>query len=264
MTHKLTKRAVLTGLTTQRYGRHLYVFEELDSTNACARTLAATGSPDGTTVLAEYQTAGRGRLGRSWMSEPGRNILVSVIIRPPAGTVVAMLPYIVGLAVAEAVGSTAGIRAAIKWPNDILVDGKKVCGILLEQEGTGTDAAIVAGIGINVGQTDFPPEIAGRATSLNAVAGAPVDRIVLLQTLLRTLEEKVALSSGKALGALLRDWSDRCMTLGRTITVEHGTQQVTGLAVGLSDDGGLLIEHDGRTEVVYAGDTTIITPRRQS
>src|SRR5262249_47625594 len=152
--------------------------EEVDSTQRLARDLARGGADEGTTVIAERQTAGRGRMGRQWHSPAGENVYCSVVLRPPlAPGAVPCLALVVGLAVIDAVRAVAGLAAALKWPNDVLLEGRKVAGILTELDAEVERVHfVIAGIGVNVNVTDFPPELAHKATSLRLAGSLPVDR----------------------------------------------------------------------------------------
>ena len=256
----LRKEALYEGLTTRSFGRKLFVFSEIDSTNACARTLAEIGNPEGTVVIADYQTAGRGRLGRTWNAEPRSNLLFSVLFRPSARFPAWHTSYLVSEAVAQAVQRSLDIRVATKWPNDLLVDGRKFCGILLETMGPAERTACVAGVGINVNQDNFPADLAGKATSLKLATGKSVDRVSLFQTVMASLESLYEAADRDTGAAMLKSWMDRCTTFGRPVQVSGGGPALDGTAVGLSDDGGLIIRHGDRMTTVYAGDVTISDP----
>jgi BirA family biotin operon repressor/biotin-[acetyl-CoA-carboxylase] ligase len=228
--------------------RRVVCLAETDSTNAEALRLAAAGEPSGTVVVADAQTAGRGRLGRSWWGEPGRSLLASWLVRPelpaerwPALTLVA------GLAAARAINASAGLDVRLKWPNDLLVDGRKLGGLLAEADGHG---ALVVGLGVNVRQDSFPDEIAGLATSVAAAGGRPVERPWLLAATLsgfgaRMLEPERALDDYRALSA----------TLGEPVRVERaGADPLEGTAVDLTDGGALVVDIGGERVAVSAGD----------
>ncbi len=260
MRSTLHKEALQKGLSTRAFGRKLFVFSEIDSTNVCARTLAEVGNPEGTVVIADYQTAGRGRLGRVWSAEPRANLLLSVILRPADRLPAWHMSYLVSEAVARAVHQTIGIPVASKWPNDLLTDGKKFCGILLETMATSEGTAYVAGVGINVNQDHFPSELTSSATSLKLATGSDVDRVSLFQSLMSSLEGLYDEAGRDAGAEMMRSWMDRCTTFGRSVQVRGGGPAIDGTALGLSDDGGLLVQHGDRMTTVYAGDVTISEP----
>ncbi len=198
-------------------------FAELDSTNRLAADLVRAGAPDGVVVGADHQTAGRGRRGRTWDSRPGASLLVSVILRPAP----ALVTLAAGVAAAEACEAVAGVAVGLKWPNDLLLDGAKLGGILSELVG---DAAVV-GLGLNLAW----------APAGAAMLGAEVDRDVLLHAYLAGLGTP---------GAVLDRYRRRCTTLGRRVRVELPGGAVEGLATDVDDDGRLLV--DGRA--IAAGD----------
>lgn len=260
MNAPLRKEDLLAGLTTRTFGRKLFVFAEIDSTNACARTLAEIGNPEGTVVIADYQTAGRGRLGRTWTAEPRSSLLFSVILRPGADVAIWHMSYLLSEATAQAVEHVLRLRVATKWPNDLLVDGKKFCGILLETMTSSDQQACVGGVGVNANQRVFPANLQGTATSLRLAAGMSIDRIRLFQAAMSILEDMYVQARADRGSSLMRSWMDRCTTFGRPVQVRGGGLNIDGTAVGLSDDGGLVVSHGSRTTTVYAGDVTISEP----
>jgi BirA family transcriptional regulator, biotin operon repressor / biotin---[acetyl-CoA-carboxylase] ligase len=222
----------------------------VDSTQSVAFALAADGAPDRTVVLADSQAAGRGRRGRAWLDEPGGSLLVSVLLRPalpPAQ--LPMLSLAAGLAVADALDEATGVAARLKWPNDVLVDGRKIAGILLESR-LGTTPLVVLGIGVNLAQRTFPPILQERATSVVRETGRIVEREAVLAALLRALDRhRDALEHGK-LAQVLDGWRARSATLGRTVSVDG----VQGIAVDVDDDGALLVDDGTRRRRVVAGE----------
>ena len=224
----------------------------VESTQALAFGLAADGAADGTVILADSQTAGRGRRGRVWMDEPGSSLLASVVLRPrlePAR--LPLLSLAVAIAVAEMLIEAAGVRARLKWPNDVLVAGRKIAGILLESR-LGAAPVVVAGVGVNLAQRAFPPSLQGRATSLILESDRAVDRATLLDLLLQRLGHwRRALERG-AITEVLDRWRALADTLGQTVTVDGAS----GLAVDIDADGALLIADGARRHRVVAGDLT--------
>ncbi len=223
----------------------------VDSTQAIAFALAADGAPDRTVVVAESQAAGRGRRGRTWHDEPGASLLVSVVLRPrlPAARL-PTLSLVAAVAVAEALVAVTGVAPRLKWPNDVLVDGRKIAGILLESrlpEGT-----TILGIGINVAQRAFPPELAERATSLRLATGRDVDRETLLAAVLEALDRWRARLEAEGFEPVRARWRALADTLGRPVTVDG----VSGVAVDVDDDGALLVDEGGRRRRVVAGEVT--------
>jgi BirA family biotin operon repressor/biotin-[acetyl-CoA-carboxylase] ligase len=229
-------------------------FDQVDSTNTYVREQARDGTPEGLVAVADHQTAGRGRLGRRWESPPRANLLASVLLRPnidPAD--LHLCTTVVALAAMDACREVAGVGTELKWPNDLLVDGAKVAGILAEAEFAGTDlAAVVVGIGINVGWPG-PPEAGG--TSLQAASDAPVDRRTLLRALLSSLgEHRAGLETAAGRRALAEEGRRRCATLGQHVRVTLEGEEITGRAVAVDEAGHLVVETPAGSRRVTAGD----------
>ena len=244
-------------IPTKRYGRNLFFFEEIDSTNACALTLAETGAEEGTVVWADYQTAGRGRRGRVWVGDPGKNLSFSVVLRDLPWARWTFLPYYVSESVAGAVEKLTGLDVTAKWPNDLLVESRKFCGILIEGNGQESNAFAVAGIGMNVNQTDFPDHLSHAATSLARATGSTADRVSIYHAVLVTLERLLEEVRTNGDTAVLDAWKDRCTTIGQDVSVRYGDESFRGKAIGLSDDGGLIVETADGLRTVFAGDVTL-------
>lgn len=257
----LVSRAVREGLYTHVVGRRILYYPELGSTMDEAARLAGAGADEGTVVIAEVQTAGRGRQGRSWVSRPG-NLLLSVLFRPD----VSQLPYtsiIGGLAAARAVRKVAGLAPRIKWPNDLLLDGNKVAGILAESAVEGESVCYaVLGIGINVAHyPDDDAEIAGIATSVNRAAGREVSRESLLRQLLMELDDlyRNLPTPGQDTGnSPLAEWTQLLETIGRRVTATFRDEKFEGEAVGVDETGNLLLRlESGEVMTLTAGDVTL-------
>ena len=232
----------------RRIGRAVEFHREIASTNDRARAALDEPGGEGLAVVADLQTAGRGRRGRSWTSPAGANLLFSVALRPSiAPRLAGLLGVAAALAVRDACASFApDAGLAIRWPNDLVDrDGRKVAGLLVETALEGGELAeAVIGIGINVNwlPADMPAEIMGRGTSLLALAGAPLDRVALLARVLDALDAELqALERGQPPLARLRasSWLD-----GRQVDVDTGTETITGRAAGIADDGSLLLDAD--------------------
>lgn len=233
----------------------------VDSTQRVARELAGAGAPEGTVVVAEAQTAGRGRLGRTWHSPPGTSLYCSVLLRPPLPPArVPQLALVAGLAVAEA-ADALGVRALLKWPNDVLLDGRKVAGILTEMEAELDRVhAVVVGIGVNVNAAaeDFPPYLRERATSLAIATGGRVDRVGFAAAVLDRLEALYRRFLDAGFGALRDGWEGRSALAGRRVTVSGGGEH-TGTVAGVDDDGALrLVDEGGAVRRVVAGEVTVV------
>ncbi len=249
------------GLKTKSIGRHVTLLPETASTNTIAMDLAAKGAPEGTIVLAEMQTGGKGRLGRRWISPKG-NLYLSVILRPAIPTHKAPLITLMGaVAAVSAIRNACGLSASIKWPNDILLSGKKVSGLLTEMSAeTDRIRHIVLGIGVNVNMdlAGIPADIRALTTTLAAEAGAPVNRIDLVRQLLRDIEHWYQ--------AFLRDdtevrnqWDAFNVTSGNRVVVSGQGVTFSGLAQGIDREGRLKVRlDDGEVRTVAAGDVTIV------
>jgi BirA family biotin operon repressor/biotin-[acetyl-CoA-carboxylase] ligase len=255
-----TAQALRQGLKTRRFGSKIYTFETIDSTNSCARALAACWAQEGTVIIAERQTAGRGRLGRAWFANPLENLTFSVILRPTApAEEVNLLPLYVGVAVADAINRTTGLAVQCKWPNDLLVGGKKIAGILLE--GSLKESSIdfvVIGIGINVNQREFPPELARKASSLALQSGHDFDREELFREIMRSLESHYRAMLRHGFGGIIPLWVERSGIIGRQVSVSQNGTVLTGTVKGLSGTGALIMENEGVERVLLAGDVCIL------
>lgn len=224
-------------------------FATIDSTNTWVLEQARNGASEGLVAVADEQTAGRGRLGRSWIAPPGSSLLTSVLLRPNglAPDRLHLATAAVALSGADAVSEVASFEPHLKWPNDLLVDTRKLAGVLTEIEGD----ALVVGIGINCTWPDeLPPEIAEIAIAANHVAGQPVATRDVLEALLRHLERR--LDAGW--DAVAQEYRSRCATVGKEVRVELSGESFTGTATDIEDDGALIVTTDTGPRRVVAGD----------
>jgi BirA family biotin operon repressor/biotin-[acetyl-CoA-carboxylase] ligase len=247
---------------TARLGQRIEYFDSIDSTNTAARRLAADGAGEGTVVIAETQTKGRGRLGRSWASPALRNLYLSIVLRPPIAVAeAAQLTLVAGVAVAEAIREWAA-HAAIKWPNDVVVDGRKLAGILTEMEADDDRVRfVVLGIGVNLNAAaeDFPEELRDKAYALCAAAGRPIDRTAFAARLLSRLDERYGLFLTNGFAAIRPLWETCSCLTGRTVQIDAAGQRCAGVVTGIGDDGALILRDAGGCDVrVVAGDVTVI------
>jgi BirA family transcriptional regulator, biotin operon repressor / biotin---[acetyl-CoA-carboxylase] ligase len=222
------------------------------STMEEAARLAKEGYPHGPAVTAEEQTAGIGRQGHSWHSEQGSGLYVSILLRLPlAPDALPLLTLALGLATAEAITTATGILCDIRWPNDIMIGGKKAAGILAQF----VDSAVVAGIGINVNHAQFPPELANQATSLRLFSGKREDRESLLLCLLSAVQNACeALSSGGKAAILKMFGEASSYVFGKQVRVDLGEREIQGVTEGLTNAGFLLVRTaEGKLETVIAG-----------
>lgn len=254
-------RELEAGMTTKRLGRPVHFYTETDTTNNRARELALEGAPEGTLVVAERQTAGRGRRGKVWESPVGVGIWMSLILRPeilPAEA--SVLTLMSGLATAEGIEAVTGLHAGIKWPNDILVNGKKTVGILTEMDCEMTQVHfVIPGIGINVNTEEFPPELRHVATSLFLESGKTHSRCALVQKIMERMEAYYDsfLESGNFF-SMLAAYESRCVTLGREVHV-LGRESFWAEALSITPEGELLVRRkdNGAEEVVLSGEVSI-------
>lgn len=256
----MTAEVLQKGLGTKNFGKRIFAFETIDSTNTCARALASCWAHEGTVVIAEEQTAGKGRLGRAWSANRGENLTFSIVLRPKSATEsLSLIPLYAAVAVAEAIEQVSGLRLSCKWPNDLLIGNRKAVGILVEgalkEE---TVEFVVLGVGVNVNQLTFPEDLQIKATSLALELGRPVDRVKLFQAILRSLESHYPARSKKHLSAVLPEWTERSALTGRHITVSQNGTVLDGIARGIDERGALLLEHAGETTALLAGEVTIL------
>lgn len=249
-------------LTTAKFGRGtIYYFPEIESTNNEAKRQAVAGCAEGTIVLAEAQLSGRGRLSRGWFSPFGRGIWLSVVLRPPFPPQEApKCTMMAAVAVNRAIRRVTGIQSGIKWPNDILFQGKKIVGILTEMSAE-MDAInhVVIGMGINVNieQQEFPEELREIGTSLAAAAGHSISRLELLAAVLEELEAVYELAISSGFKEIFQEWRRQSITLGQAVNVIGVNNQFAGIAVDIDDDGALLVQTTDSLERVIAGDVSI-------
>jgi BirA family biotin operon repressor/biotin-[acetyl-CoA-carboxylase] ligase len=256
----LSKEDITHKLPTSIVGKKVFVFDTIDSTNSCARALGDADADEGAVVIAEYQSSGRGRLGRSWLAEPGTSLLLSVLLRPPCNAETAgLLTIYTSAAIAIAIERSARNAVECKWPNDLLLGGRKFCGILIENsfQQSGLSYSVI-GAGINVNQTTFPPEIAEKSTSLARDTGKTVDRVLVLREVLIELDRMYKAVRQGDFNVAIAEWTKRCSMFGKPITVEEHEQTVRGIAVRLRDDGGLVISSGSGERTIYSGDVTVV------
>jgi len=254
----LLPEEVQSGLRTRYFGQGKVLYlEATDSTNTRARELANRGAPEGTLVVAEKQTAGRGRKGRVWHSPEQEGIYLSLILRPKISPLEApKITLLAGIAAAESILSLADIDVHIKWPNDILIGNRKVAGVLTEIASDLDEVShVVTGLGMNVNVRAFPPELQDVATSLYLEIGRPVDRSALVRTFLERYEPHYTTFLEGRTDAILERWKALSRTLGSRIGVEISGRRITGVARNIERDGSLILETpDGKMHRVFSGD----------
>jgi BirA family transcriptional regulator, biotin operon repressor / biotin---[acetyl-CoA-carboxylase] ligase len=236
-------------------------FDSLPSTNLEASRRAMEGAPEGLCIVADEQTAGRGRLGRQWISPKGAGIYFSIVLRPQFDqTIWPLLTLMTAIAVRETLVTACSLQTDIKWPNDILHDEKKLCGILAETVETTIGRAVIVGIGINLTDDSFPSELKDVATSITAAAGRSADPEHVLEILQRCLAAGYeGLQTPEGPAKVLREWSRRSSYAnGRRIHVAEGNEKFSGITRGLAPDGALRVETEsGQLRIVRAGDVSV-------
>jgi len=240
----------------------LECYEEIDSTNSEAARRAKRGAPEGTVILAERQSAGRGRLGRQWVSPPAGNLYCSILLRPHlAAETLPALTLAMGLATAETVACWISQGVEIQWPNDVFVRGRKLSGILAElvPESSGPGAVVVGiGVNLNAKREDFPPELAERATSVYLETGEPVNRAAFCGQLLAAVDRRYAQFLTAGFRAMLADWEQWDSLRGKQVQVREGTRILAGRATGVGAEGHLRVcTAEGVVEIL-AGEATIL------
>lgn len=261
---RLYPEEIHDGLTTKFIGRQVFYKNSLASTNDLAKELANQGTKisDGTIVVAEEQTGGRGRLGREWLSPKYRAIYFSLILYPPVSpSEVSRVTMVTAVALAVAIRNETGVPVGIKWPNDLLVGGKKLCGILTEL-GAEIDKVnyLVVGAGVNVNQDlgDFPEEVRDIATSLKIETGVAVNRVKLLQAMLAEFERWYQVWLERGFAEILAKWREMSVSLHCPVRIHAIDKSWNGWAEDVDEDGALLLRlPDGELQRVMAGDVSL-------
>jgi BirA family biotin operon repressor/biotin-[acetyl-CoA-carboxylase] ligase len=244
-------------------GREVLFFSEIDSTNREAHDRAEKGAREGTVVIADSQSRGKGRRGRSWESPSGSNLYLSIILRPlippPAAPQITLLA---GIAAARALSGVSGLECRIKWPNDILLRGRKLAGILAEMEGKDSKVRfVILGVGVNVNwrREDFPDDLRQTATSLRAETGKEISRAAVAAGLLHELEEEYVSFLREGFSARIREeWSRLSWVLGKPVTLSLPEATISGRALGLDPEGALLVlDGEGKTHRFIAGEVSL-------
>lgn len=244
------------------FGKRIEYFSETESTNSNAEALARAGADEGTVVIADAQTRGRGRLGRSWVSPANRNLYLSIVLRPPiAAEEAPRLALVAGLAATEAVREWCP-GAVLKWPNDVLVDGRKVAGILAEMGMNGDQLGFVImgiGVNLNIEIDEFPEELRDKAGSLLVATRTVVDRVAFADRLLSCFEERYQQFVTRGFATLRPAWEAVSCLTGRRVRIDEPQRSYEGEVLGLADDGTLrLRDAAGREVYVVAGDVTVV------
>jgi len=253
----LTPKMIRQRLHAGAFGSRIHHYYQVDSTMNEAARLAAAKAPHGALVVAEEQTAGRGRFGRSWFSPRGTGLYFTLILRPKLAPAAApILTLLAGVAVAEAVGELTGRPTDVRWPNDVLIRGKKCAGILVEMtaQPERVEHAQI-GVGVNVNQAEIPPELAAEATSLRLETGRTISRLDVLGAILKRMERHYHQLEERGAGAIVERFSEvSSYARGKRVRVTDNARVLTGETVGLSSEGKLLVrQDDGQIEAVLSG-----------
>lgn len=264
MSTKIRVSQLQDGLRTKRLGRSILFSREVDSTNEWAKELAMYGACEGTVVIAETQTGGRGRLGREWVSPTG-GLWFSLILRPKLRPTEAVkLTFVAGLAVAKVLREMFDLKAETKWPNDVLVNERKICGILIEMSMKGeTVNFVVVGVGVNANfdvEKVFPKPLRKVATSLENEVGRKVKLEHLFKGLLEKLENFYELFIKEGFDSVLEEWKNYAGFLGRHVEVTSPTEKLSGYALDVDREGALVLRlEDGTIRRILVGDVSLRT-----
>jgi BirA family biotin operon repressor/biotin-[acetyl-CoA-carboxylase] ligase len=238
--------------TNVHIGKSVFCYESVGSTNDVAHRFAKDGARSGTIIIAEFQTAGRGRNAKKWIAQKGENIMASVILRPTVPLEhLTYLPLLAALSVAQAIEEVVGERAEIKWPNDVLIRRKKVAGVLVETSAqSGAVDYVVVGIGLNVNQKEFPDDLAQSATSLFLETGVTHNQTMLFISLMQFLDANYARLIIGNVESILNMWRVHCEMLGKHITFYQGNVKREGVAIDIDERGFLKVRIDHKEEVL--------------
>jgi BirA family biotin operon repressor/biotin-[acetyl-CoA-carboxylase] ligase len=255
----LMPESILAGLDCQRVGTQVRCFDETGSTNLQACRLGDEGEADGLVVIADRQSSGKGRMGRQWESPGGVNLYASILLRPPILPFEApKLTFLSAVAVCRAITKCTGLQPTVKWPNDVLLDGAKVAGLLNEMSSE-TDQVhyVVLGIGVNLNMRadQFPADLRYPATSLAITTGQSVSRLGFTRTLLQEIDALYLVYLEQGSAPIFSAWTELCDLAGKSVQVDCNELQIEGTMIGLAEDGALLVRtKTGKIECVYAGD----------
>ncbi len=260
---KMLPQELRLRLKTRFLGKAIHYYQEVGSTNNIALQLAAEGAPEGTVVLAEYQTGGRGRFGRKWFSPAGKNLILSLILRPPfAPGRASQLGITAAVSAAVCLRDLFALPALIKWPNDICVHGKKAGGILTElvaELDQVHHAVVGVGLNLNLEKHEIPLSLRHNCTSAAIETGKKCDRVEVAARFLKDLEDRYRCLLREGFSPIIDEWTDLSLTLGRRLEARSEGRTLTGFPTGLDEDGSLLLRLDsGITARISAGDIRIV------
>jgi BirA family transcriptional regulator, biotin operon repressor / biotin---[acetyl-CoA-carboxylase] ligase len=250
---RLTVSSLLSKLRTDRLGKNIHLYEDVESTQNVAMRLAEEGAPEGALVIAEQQLKGRGRMGRSWISPRGKGIWMSLVLRPDIPMPYApQLTLLTAVALCRALRRLTSLDIGIKWPNDLLVNGRKISGILLESSAEEDRLKhVIAGVGIsvNLDESDYDPEVLSKAVSLKLAAGQEFDRSEIVAAFLLELEQLYALYQNEGFAPIRSLWEALSISLGRRMVLTTPQTVIEGVPIGLSDSGAIVVRLDDGSEM---------------
>ncbi len=258
----IAEEEIASRLKTERMGKKICYFSIIDSTNQYAKRIGEDGAPDGTLVIADEQTAGKGRSGRHWVTPPKTAIAFTLLLRPTLPpSHISMVTLVMGLAVCNAVRQLYHLPVGIKWPNDVVIEGRKICGILTEMSAEMDGVHyIVIGVGINTNLTAFPDEIRDVATSLQLQLGHPVDRAEVLCRVIELFEQYYDMFEKDGdLGQLQETYNEELLNLNEKVRVLDPKGEYTGTALGIDPEGQLMVRRDDTEEIVkvWSGEVSV-------
>ncbi|KAA3615440.1 MAG: biotin--[acetyl-CoA-carboxylase] ligase [Calditrichaeota bacterium] len=261
-------QAISDAITNLAFFNECHVFMSVGSTNDTLKRMAASGAPNGTVLIADSQTKGRGRFGRQWVSPPGKGLWFSILIKP--GEISTnrwhLLPMVLGEIIVLNLNKLTPVQFHVKWPNDILFNKQKVCGILCESVSSRhAFDYIVAGIGINVNNNrpEFPPALQGTATSVKLAIGHEMQRTDLLLDLMRDIGEKLHQIFVNQQVLSVNYWRDHCLDFNKNVQIRAGKKIHTGKFIDISDDGGLVLETENQQRMIIPyGEATLMKEKR--
>lgn len=257
----LSREEIESLLHAEWAGQKVYYYQQIDSTNIRAKQLGEEGAPHGTLVVADNQNGGRGRRGRGWISPEQQNIYMSILLRPDFSPEQApMLTLVMAYSVVQGIMKYAGVKVQIKWPNDVVLNGKKICGILTEMSAE-IDYInhVVIGVGINVNMSEILPELVATATSIKRETGRRLKRAELIAAVIERFEENYALfRKAGDLGSMMKGYNDLLVNKDREVKILEPGNEYTGCALGINEKGELLVRRDDETvTAVYAGEVSV-------
>jgi BirA family biotin operon repressor/biotin-[acetyl-CoA-carboxylase] ligase len=255
-----TEQTLRKGLSARVFGNKIYTFESIDSTNNCAKAVAGCGATEGTVIISELQTAGKGRLGRSWNANANENLTFSLVLRPKVPPeALNLLPLYVAVGIAQAIEGMTKLKVECKWPNDLLINKKKVAGILAEGSiKQNMVEFVVIGVGINVNQRVFGVDLFGKATSLFLECQHELDRKTLFQNILVSLENHYRTVSKQGFQSIIPLWLSKSTMINKPISLSQQGSVISGVVKGLSTEGGLILQTNGALKTVFSGDVTVV------